>query len=155
MMEEVKPIPNYFFTMMCILLTPPPKESLTIRKLFATHFSRCPKFSDTNALEDTNLAGNKNSGRKGYRHEIQAREAIDLSFRTIIMALSDDTLSLDLKLKAAIPIASKALPDKVEINDVNALTNEQRMKLAEFVSMALLRRAVNVTLDTQSLPDVA
>lgn len=75
------------------------------------------------------MAGNEKSGRPGYAQQIQAKEAVELSFSTIIKVLRDETLPLDLRLKAAIPIAAKYFPQKLEINDLNALTGDQKFIL--------------------------
>lgn len=82
-----------------------------------------------NNLGIFNLGGNSNSGRKGYAIEIQAKKAVDLSFSTIIKALQDETLDIDIRLRAAIPLASKYFPEKLEYNDVNQLTGEQKFIL--------------------------
>ena len=75
------------------------------------------------------MAGNENSGRRGYGHEIQAKEAIELSFSTIIKVLKDETIDVELRLKAAIPLASKYFPEKLEINNLNELSGDQKYTL--------------------------
>jgi hypothetical protein len=75
------------------------------------------------------MAGNHNSGRKGYRVEIQAKKALELSFSTLIKVLEDETLDINLRLKAAIPIATKYFPEKIEVDDINQLTGEQKFIL--------------------------
>lgn len=69
------------------------------------------------------------AGRPGYAIEIQAKEAVELSFSTIIKVLKDESLSIDLRLKAAIPLASKYFPEKLEINDLNQLSGDQKFIL--------------------------
>ena len=73
--------------------------------------------------------GNANSGRKGYAVEIQAKKALDLSFSTIIKVLSDESINVELRLKAAIPLATKYFPEKLDINDVNQLSGDQKFLL--------------------------
>lgn len=75
------------------------------------------------------MAGNQNSGRRGYEMELKAKKAIDLSFSTIIKALEDESLDIDLRLKCAIPLATKYFPEKLEIDNVNQLTGDQKFLL--------------------------
>ena len=85
------------------------------------------------------MAGNANSGRHGYQHDIIAKEALKLSLSTIIKVLKDETLDIDLRLKAAIPIASKHFPDKIEFDEVKKLSYDEKMSiLAQFKQLALL-----------------
>ena len=69
------------------------------------------------------------AGRPGYAEQIQAKKALDLSFSTIIKVLSDETLDIDLRLKAAIPLATKYFPEKIEVNDLNQLSGDQKFVL--------------------------
>lgn len=71
----------------------------------------------------------ENAGRKGYAVEIQAKRAVDLSFSTIIKVLEDESLDIELRLKAALPLAAKYFPSKLEVNDINQLTGEQKYAL--------------------------
>ena len=88
------------------------------------------------------MAGNKNSGRKSFRHEIAAKNALELSIKTIVGVLRDETLPIELRLKAAIPIASKYFPDKIEVNDVNALTHDDKIRMLASFKMLLDQRKI-------------
>lgn len=82
--------------------------------------------------------GGKNSGRRPKiveMHEREtAKEVLKLSLHTIVGVLRDESLPVDLRLKAAIPFGQKYFPDKVEINDVNALTHDERLAIGERVA---------------------
>lgn len=105
---------------------------MSLRHLYITNtliFKLSLSSNLINPLEYSKMPGNENSGRRGYAHEIQAKEAIKLSFSTIIKVLKDETIPVDLRLKAAIPLASKYFPDKIEMNDVNQLSGDQKFIL--------------------------
>ena len=80
------------------------------------------------------MAGNKNSGRKSKLTMLSraetAADVLVLSLQTLHEVMADRSNPADLRVKAAIPIASKYFPDKVEVKDMNALTNAQRIQLA-------------------------
>ena len=75
------------------------------------------------------MAGNKNSGRRGYQQEILAKSAIELSFHTVIKALKDENLPIDLRLRVAGPIAAKYIPQKLETENLNELSADQKFAL--------------------------
>ena len=84
--------------------------------------------------------GNKNSGRRSYVEEFKTKKISQLSHDVLIRILDspDDVIPLADKLKASLPIVLKTMPEQIEIDDVNALTHDEKLQIIE--SIRLLTR---------------
>ena len=69
-----------------------------------------------------------------------ASDVLKLSLETVLSVLRDKTMPLELRLKAAVPFGMKYFPDKVQIDDLNALTREDKLALANTLSALLARK---------------
>ena len=86
------------------------------------------------------MAGNHNSGRKSWINELEVKEISDLSNRTIKSLLQRNDLTIDQQLKLALPIVLKRMPDKIEIDDVNAISYEEKKQLIGMLRLALINQ---------------
>jgi len=94
------------------------------------------KFFGINYLEYFKMAGNKNSGRRNFVEDWKSKKACNLAVDILIRGFEspDNIISLSDKMSKAIPIVSKCLPEKIEIEDVNSLTYEDKIALVRGIS---------------------
>lgn len=87
------------------------------------------------------MAGKRGrSGRYKALPEHMINEVGNLSIRALIKALRDDSITPLEKAKLALPVVQKRMPDKIEIDDKNALPQEEKLKLVSLVREALIGR---------------
>lgn len=87
-------------------------------------------------------------GRKGYSHEIKAKKAMELSLDLAIWAIENEELDIETRLKVVIPLLNKYIPSKLEIDDVNAMTRDDRLKLAKsYLALLASRNAGTIEME--------
>ena len=76
-------------------------------------------------------------GRKSWVHELEMKEISELANQRIKSLLKRNDLTIDQQLKLAIPILLKAMPDKIEVDDVNAISYDEKIGLISLLRNAL------------------
>lgn len=76
-------------------------------------------------------------GRKSWVAELETKEVDELAIATIKSLLKRNDLSVDQQIKLTLPLVLKRMPDKVEFEDVNALTYEDKMKMLSSLQLLL------------------
>lgn len=89
------------------------------------------------------MAGNANSGRKSWIKELESKEVDQLAIATIKSLLKRNDLTIDQQIKLSLPLVLKRMPDRVEIDDVNALTYEDKIKMLETLGALMGQRRIN------------
>ena len=78
------------------------------------------------------MAGNKNSGRKGYSFEKAMQVLIDQGFKLTNEAIADDsTLDHEKKLQIAVKVCEKILGQKVDITTQGEKINQVNVKILD------------------------
>ncbi len=82
------------------------------------------------------MAGNSNSGRKGFVEEWKTKKAIGLATDILIRGFeSDDSVvSLSDKMSKAVSLVQKAMPERIEFDDLNALSKEDKLSIVNGIS---------------------
>lgn len=95
------------------------------------------------------MAGNSNSGRKSFVDEFKSKKISKLSQDVLIRILEADenVISLTEKLKASLPIVLKTMPDKIELDDVNALSYEEKLQIIESIRLLTKQPIMDLTND--------
>lgn len=83
------------------------------------------------------MAGNKNSGRKSFVDEFKSKHISKLSQDILIKILEADESIIPLteKLKASLPIVLKTMPDKIELDNINELSYEEKIQIIESIRL--------------------
>lgn len=97
------------------------------------------------------MAGNENSGRKSWISELDSKEVSDLSMKTIKSLLKRDDLTIEQQLKLALPIVLKRMPDKIEFDDVNALTRDEKLQIIESIRLLTKQPIMDLTDDAGTI----
>lgn len=79
-------------------------------------------------------------GRKSWINELEMKEISDLSNQTIKHLLKRTDLTIDQQLKVALPLVLKSMPDKLEVDDVNAISYDEKKQLIGLLRSALLNQ---------------
>ena len=91
------------------------------------------------------MAGNANSGRRPYKEELDGiKDISELSVKTIKALLNKTDLTIDQQLKLALPIVLKRMPDKIEVDDINAISYDDKLSIIASIKHALLGQKPNV-----------
>lgn len=70
---------------------------------------------------------------------------MELSLDLAIWAIENEELDIETRLKVVIPLLNKYIPSKLEIDDVNALSRDDRLKLAKsYLAMLAMREGIQI-----------
>ena len=99
------------------------------------------------------MAGNSNSGRKSFVDEFKSKHISKLSQDVLIRILEADEniISLSEKLKASLPIVLKTMPDKIELDDVNQLSHEEKLQIIESIRLLTKQPVMDLIADDPSV----